>query len=56
VEGAANEALIRLVADALGVGRSRVALVRGATARLKVIEVSGVDPTLVRRHWPGVEV
>jgi uncharacterized protein len=56
VEGAANEALIRLVAASLGVPRSRVALVRGATARVKVIEVAGVDPALVRERWPGVEV
>jgi uncharacterized protein len=39
VEGRANEALIALVAERLGVPRSSVRLVRGATARTKVLEV-----------------
>jgi len=56
VEGAANEALIRLVAGELGVARGRVSIVRGATARSKVVEVAGVDAALVRGRWPGVEV
>jgi uncharacterized protein YggU (UPF0235/DUF167 family) len=56
VEGAANEALLRLLAASLGVARGRVALVRGATARMKVVEVVGVGATLVRERWPGVEV
>jgi uncharacterized protein YggU (UPF0235/DUF167 family) len=56
VEGAANEALIRLVAAELGVARGRVAIVRGAKARSKVVELAGVDPALVRERWPGVAV
>jgi len=56
VEGAANEALIRLVAGELGVARGRVSIVRGATARSKVVEVAAVDAVLVRGRWPGVEV
>lgn len=39
--GAANEALERLVAEALGRPRSAARVVRGGTARLKEVEVSG---------------
>lgn len=44
-EGAANRALIQVVADALGVRRSAVSLVMGKRSRDKVVEVSGLDPT-----------
>ena len=40
-EGAANAALIRVLADALGIAPSRVALVAGATARVKRLKVKG---------------
>jgi uncharacterized protein YggU (UPF0235/DUF167 family) len=43
-EGAANRALIQVVADALGVRRSAVSLVMGERSRDKVVEVSGLDP------------
>ena len=39
VEGAANEAVVRALAAHLGVPRSRVAVVRGHTARTKLIDV-----------------
>lgn len=42
-EGAANEALVRLVARSLGVAPSRVALTAGAAARIKTLRVEG-DP------------
>ena len=42
MDGAANEALIRFVAERLGVARTRVAIVAGTTARSKVVSVSGV--------------
>jgi uncharacterized protein (TIGR00251 family) len=44
VEGAANEALVRFLADRLHVARSAVALVSGHTSRIKVVEVSGLAP------------
>lgn len=56
VEGAANQALIRLVATSLGIARGRVTLVRGATARVKQLELEGIEPGLVRSLWPGVDV
>ncbi len=43
VEGAANRALLRLVAAALGVAKSAVTLEAGATARVKRLRVEG-DP------------
>jgi len=54
VDGAANEALVRLLAAELGVARSVVRLVSGATARTKVIEVEGVDVAAVAARWPGL--
>jgi uncharacterized protein len=42
VDGAANDALRRLVAKAAGVAPSRVAVVRGQRSRQKVVRVDGV--------------
>jgi len=42
VDGAANDALIRFVAERLGVARTRVAITAGQTARSKVLSVTGV--------------
>jgi len=41
VEGAANEALVALIARALGRSRSDVHIVRGATGRKKTVRVDG---------------
>lgn len=43
VDGAANAALVRLVADHFGVPKSSVRIVAGETARLKTLLVAG-DP------------
>ena len=56
VDGAANEALLRLLAEALDVPRSRVCLAAGATNRRKVIEVVGLEPAALRGRWPGLDV
>lgn len=48
-EGEANAALIALVARLLDVPRSRVDLVAGATARLKIVAVSGDAEMLLTR-------
>jgi uncharacterized protein (TIGR00251 family) len=42
-DGRANEALRRLLAKALGVPRSSVSIVRGHTARDKVVRVDGLE-------------
>jgi len=48
-EGKANAELVRLVAEALGVPRRQVDIVRGATGRRKVIHVGGVTLEEARR-------
>ncbi|HET9097910.1 MAG TPA: DUF167 domain-containing protein [Candidatus Baltobacteraceae bacterium] len=50
VEGAANEACIRALANALGVPPSRVRLLRGAHSRAKVFAVEGVDEPAARKR------
>jgi len=47
--GAANQALQRLVAKALGVPASAVSVVAGATARLKTLRVAGDPAVLAQR-------
>ncbi len=42
VEGAANLAVVELVADRLKIAKSRVRVVSGATGRRKVLEIDGV--------------
>lgn len=49
VDGAANKALIALVADALRVPRSTVSIASGETSRRKVVEIAGDGPTLRKR-------
>jgi uncharacterized protein YggU (UPF0235/DUF167 family) len=56
VEGAANKALLRLLADELGVPRGAVRLSVGATSRTKLVEVDGIDPAAVAARWPGLRV
>ena len=47
VEGAANRALIALLAERLGISRSAVAIVSGVSSRIKVVHVTGVTPEFV---------
>ena len=47
VEGKANAATLRALADALGVRRSSVRIVTGERARTKVVEVQSVDPDVL---------
>jgi uncharacterized protein (TIGR00251 family) len=42
VDGKANEAVVRTLAEALGVPRSSVKIVRGETGRRKTVRVHGV--------------
>jgi uncharacterized protein (TIGR00251 family) len=53
-EGRANAALVKLVAKAAGVPPSKVAIVRGHSAREKVLCVDGIDAqTLLARLSGG---
>lgn len=47
VDGAANEAVVEVLARALGVPRRAVSIVAGHGSRSKVVEVSGVDAASV---------
>jgi len=42
VEGKANDALVRFLAKAVGVPRSRITLVTGERGRSKIVRVAGV--------------
>ena len=46
-EGAANAALVRLIAKSVGVPPRDVTLAAGATARVKRLTISGYGPTLI---------
>jgi hypothetical protein len=48
--GRANEALLDLLAEALGLPRSRLALVAGGSARRKIVEVEGLDLDEISRR------
>jgi len=43
VDGAANEALKKLLAKAVGVAKSDVEILRGDRARIKVVRIHGVS-------------
>ena len=53
VDGKATEAALAAVAGAFGVRRSAVALVTGATARTKVVDVDGADEARLRELLAG---
>jgi uncharacterized protein (TIGR00251 family) len=44
VEGKANEALIAFLAQWLGIRKSQVEIVAGATSRQKIVHVIGLSP------------
>ncbi|MDH3726400.1 MAG: DUF167 domain-containing protein [Myxococcales bacterium] len=48
VEGAANDALRKLIAKVLGVPKSNVEIIHGERARNKVLRVRGVGPEALR--------
>ena len=50
VDSAANEALVRFLADRLELPRSAVQIVRGETSRHKIIGVRGLSPDQVERR------
>lgn len=54
IEGEANAALVKLLARALGLPRGAVRIASGETARVKIIEIDGLDEAEVRRRLgPG---
>ena len=56
VEGAANSALVHLLADELGVAGRDVRIVAGAVSRQKLVVVDGLDREVVVARYPGLRV
>lgn len=54
-KGKANEALVRVLAEALGLRRGAVALVRGETSRDKVFRLRGITLEQVRARLGAVQ-
>ncbi len=54
VEGEANAALLKLMAKALGVPKSSVALARGGQSRLKMIRIDGLEDEDLHARLAGV--
>jgi uncharacterized protein len=48
--GRANDAVVRLLAERLGVPRGSVAVVSGHTAREKIVELRGLDAAEAERR------
>ncbi len=48
VDGAANDALVELLAGLFAVGRRAVRIIAGASSRAKIVEVDGVTEDQVR--------
>lgn len=49
-QGKANDAVIRLLAEALRVPRSAIQVLRGATGTQKLLQIEGLDELEVRRR------
>jgi uncharacterized protein YggU (UPF0235/DUF167 family) len=56
IEGAANQALLRLLADELDIPKRDVRLVAGAASRTKLIVIEGVDAEAILEKWPGLKL
>jgi len=50
VEGAANQALVKLLAKQLKVAKGKVRVVSGQRSRNKRVEISGLDPDQARKR------
>src|SRR5690242_1325419 len=53
VDSAANEALLRLLAETLECGRSKVELLRGHTSRHKTVRLQGMTAEYVMERIAG---
>ncbi|HET9347302.1 MAG TPA: DUF167 domain-containing protein [Candidatus Limnocylindrales bacterium] len=56
IGGAANQSLVRLLADELGIARRDVRIVAGAAGRQKLVVVDGVEQEAIVARWPGLKV
>ena len=53
VDGKANEALVKFVAERLGLAKSAVLLKSGQTSRRKVLEVAGTTAAAIKQLLPA---
>jgi uncharacterized protein (TIGR00251 family) len=53
VDGAANEAVIALLATVLNLPRAAVRIVSGLSSRSKIVEIEGVDASAIHRLARG---
>jgi uncharacterized protein len=49
IDGAANEALIALLAEQFAVPRRAITIVRGTTSRQKTVEIAGLTPEMLEQ-------
>lgn len=49
-KGLANAAVVELLAKTLGLAKFRIVIVRGQSAREKVVEIEGLDEAAVRER------
>ncbi len=54
VEGQANEACLRFLAEALGIRRSQVTLVAGPASKTKTFAISGLDRRELEQRLAGL--
>ena len=50
VDGKANEECVRFLAELAGVARAAVRIVRGETARTKIVEIAGIEQEELERR------
>lgn len=50
VDGAANQALVRLISKRLGISKSAISIISGDTSRTKVLAIDGIDATELRER------
>ena len=55
-EGAANLALLALLARELGSPRTKLRVAVGPTSRRKTIAIEGLTPRVLGERWPGLAV
>ena len=56
VAGAANQALVRLIATELDIPRGSVRIVAGASSRTKLVVVEHVHHERILERWPGLHL
>lgn len=55
-DGAANSALVKLLAKALGVPKGAVTIVSGAASRHKQLRIADLEANDVQARWPGLSL